>query len=44
MADNEEAITFLRENVGAGDVILVKGSRGVKMEQIVAGLSEMADT
>jgi UDP-N-acetylmuramoyl-tripeptide--D-alanyl-D-alanine ligase len=36
--ENREALSFLKKIITAGDVILVKGSRGVKMEQIVAGL------
>ncbi|NLC76373.1 MAG: UDP-N-acetylmuramoyl-tripeptide--D-alanyl-D-alanine ligase [Clostridia bacterium] len=36
--ENQEALLFLKSIVTAGDVILVKGSRGVQMEQIVAGL------
>lgn len=39
--DNEEALFYLKEIVSDGDIILVKGSRGVKMEQIVAGLSSL---
>jgi UDP-N-acetylmuramoyl-tripeptide--D-alanyl-D-alanine ligase len=34
----EEAAAFLRDFVEPGDVVLVKGSRGVKMERIVAAL------
>lgn len=38
-AGNAEAVEILREVMCAGDVILVKGSRGAKMEEIVAALS-----
>ena len=34
-ADNGQAIALLQQYIQAGDVILVKGSRGMKMEQIV---------
>ncbi len=37
--NNEEAIARLREIVAPGDIILVKGSRGMKMEEIVAALA-----
>jgi len=37
--DNDSAITCLREIVAPGDIILVKGSRGMKMEEIVAALA-----
>ncbi|MBN1286859.1 MAG: UDP-N-acetylmuramoyl-tripeptide--D-alanyl-D-alanine ligase [Anaerolineae bacterium] len=33
------ALDFLMEQVGAGDVVLVKGSRAVEMEKIVAAMS-----
>jgi UDP-N-acetylmuramoyl-tripeptide--D-alanyl-D-alanine ligase len=36
---SEEAAKFLAEFVEAGDVLLVKGSRGVKMERIVEALT-----
>ena len=36
--NNEEAFFYLREIMRSGDVILVKGSRGVKMEEIVVRL------
>lgn len=38
-ADNAAALAVLREIVTAKCVILVKGSRGMKMEEIVSGLS-----
>ena len=34
----EKAMEFLSENVHFGDILLVKGSRGMKMEQIVEKL------
>lgn len=37
---NEEAIRVLQEMVQPGDIILVKGSRGMRMEQIVLALGE----
>ncbi len=37
--NNDSAIACLREIVAPGDVILVKGSRGMEMEEIVAALS-----
>jgi UDP-N-acetylmuramoyl-tripeptide--D-alanyl-D-alanine ligase len=39
VAGNEEAIAALNEVVGPGDMILVKGSRSMQMEEIVAALS-----
>ncbi len=38
-ADNERVIARLCEIVAPGDIILVKGSRGMKMEEIVAALA-----
>jgi UDP-N-acetylmuramoyl-tripeptide--D-alanyl-D-alanine ligase len=35
---NEEALDYLRSIVRKGDAVLVKGSRGMKMEEIVNGL------
>lgn len=37
--DNQAVLAFIEDIVMPGDVILVKGSRGVKMEEIVKGLS-----
>lgn len=37
--DNETALVALREILSAGDFVLIKGSRGVQMETIVAGLA-----
>src|SRR5271155_2311871 len=37
-ASSEEAATFLEHFLTAGDVLLVKGSRGVQMERIVESL------
>jgi UDP-N-acetylmuramoyl-tripeptide--D-alanyl-D-alanine ligase len=41
-SDNSAALAVLREIVREKSVILVKGSRGMKMEEIVSGLAEMA--
>jgi len=37
-ADNQEAIKKLVDILVPGDVVLVKGSRGMRMEEIVEGL------
>lgn len=37
--ENNEAAEFIRDFVADGDVVLVKGSRGMKMEQIVERLT-----
>jgi len=38
-ADNAEAIDLLRDLIEAGDLVLVKGSRGLKMEDIANAIS-----
>jgi UDP-N-acetylmuramoyl-tripeptide--D-alanyl-D-alanine ligase len=38
--DNRQAVEFLQGVVAQGDLILVKGSRGMRMEEIVAQLGE----
>jgi UDP-N-acetylmuramoyl-tripeptide--D-alanyl-D-alanine ligase len=40
LVTNAEAIDLLRQLVRADDVILVKGSRGLQMEEIVAALTQ----
>jgi len=35
----DDAVALLKSKLGAGDVVLVKGSRGMRMERIVAGLT-----
>jgi UDP-N-acetylmuramoyl-tripeptide--D-alanyl-D-alanine ligase len=40
--NNEEAIFFLRGQLQPGDIVLVKGSRSMEMEEIVVGLQEPA--
>lgn len=42
LSDSPAAIEYLRDRVGQGDVVLVKGSRGMEMELIVAALEEIA--
>ena len=41
--NNEQAIAQLRQIISQGDVVLVKGSRGMKMEEIVAALTAPLD-
>ncbi|MBN1402052.1 MAG: UDP-N-acetylmuramoyl-tripeptide--D-alanyl-D-alanine ligase [Anaerolineae bacterium] len=43
VADNQSAIVLLQEAVRKGDQILIKGSRGMAMEEIVQALKGQAD-
>jgi UDP-N-acetylmuramoyl-tripeptide--D-alanyl-D-alanine ligase len=36
----EEAISFLQARLGSGDVVLIKGSHGMRMDRIVSALEE----
>ncbi len=38
LEDSQDAVTYLEERVEEGDVILVKGSRGMRMDRIVSAL------
>jgi len=38
--DNDQAVELLRDLVSSGDLVLIKGSRGMHMEDIVAELGE----
>lgn len=42
-SDNASALSFLKDFVREGDAILFKGSRAMKMEEIVAGLREVLE-
>jgi len=42
-ASNAAAVTWLRANARAGDLILVKGSRRYRLEEVVAGLRAAHD-
>ena len=39
--EKEEAIAYLKQTVTSGDGIIVKGSRGMHMEEVVSALKEM---
>jgi len=41
--DNASALAFLKGFVQEGDAVLFKGSRAMKMEEIVAGLREVLE-
>jgi len=38
LEDSQQAIEMLRQQLQAGDVVLVKGSHGMRMDQIVSAL------
>ncbi len=37
--DSDEAIAYLRDRIGRGDVVLLKGSRGVRMDRVAPALT-----
>ncbi len=39
LQSSDEALSFLRAEIRAGDVVLIKGSRGVRLDQIIPDLS-----
>ncbi|MEU6375175.1 UDP-N-acetylmuramoyl-tripeptide--D-alanyl-D-alanine ligase [Streptomyces sp. NPDC046909] len=39
LADNDAAVHWLRERLAAGDVVLVKASRGAHLDEVAAGLA-----
>jgi UDP-N-acetylmuramoyl-tripeptide--D-alanyl-D-alanine ligase len=39
VADAEEAAKWLQQNIRGGDAVLLKGSRGVKLERALAGMT-----
>jgi len=36
--NHQEIINFLKENLSAGDIVLVKGSQGMRLEKVVRGI------
>ncbi len=42
LSDSDQAIEYLRGEIGMGDIVLVKGSRGIRMDKIVSEL-EVSD-
>jgi UDP-N-acetylmuramoyl-tripeptide--D-alanyl-D-alanine ligase len=36
--NNEEALSFIKDRISESDIVLVKGSRGARMEEIVKGI------
>ena len=43
VADNDEAVRWLRKHVRPGDVVLVKASRGARLDEVAAALLEEGD-
>ncbi len=43
LEDSQQAIEHLSGLIGAGDVVLIKGSRGLRMDRIVNALEEQSD-
>ncbi len=43
LTERRSLIDFLREGIEEGDIVLLKGSRGLQMEDIVAALGEALD-
>ncbi|WP_326661248.1 UDP-N-acetylmuramoyl-tripeptide--D-alanyl-D-alanine ligase [Streptomyces canus] len=39
LADNDTAVDWLRGNIAAGDVVLVKASRGARLDEVAAALA-----
>ncbi|MGW6456177.1 glutamate ligase domain-containing protein, partial [Streptomyces sp. NPDC055078] len=39
LADNDAAVDWLRGHLAAGDVVLVKASRGARLDEVAAGLA-----
>ncbi len=40
LENNQEAVKFLKKSLRSKDTVLIKGSRGLKMEEIVQGLKD----
>ncbi len=40
LEDSDQAIEHLRDRIGQGDVVLIKGSRGISMDRIVSALEQ----
>lgn len=41
---HQEAVEFISQNARSGDCLLVKGSRGMQMEQVIEGLMKIKST
>lgn len=42
LSSTEEVVDYLHDQIGEGDVVLVKGSRGMALDQVVSALEENA--